>query len=152
VDVDREKVKTMWVQLSDVFDALQAYLGSFYTNDFNRFGRTSQVNVQADDRFRNLVLRHAEAESGGLLLDELLPDHLLEHDQTETVRVGRSAGVLSGALDVLVEVSLRNDRIAHPGNDTVDELRSGEEPGQADQENARDLSHDSFPGGRNSPV
>ncbi|HZY88790.1 MAG TPA: efflux RND transporter permease subunit, partial [Gemmataceae bacterium] len=52
VDVDRTKVKTMGVQLTDVFDALQAYLGSFYTNDFNRFGRTWQVNIQADAPFR----------------------------------------------------------------------------------------------------
>ena len=41
------------VPLSDVFDALQAYLASFYVNDFNRFGRTWQVNVQADAAFRN---------------------------------------------------------------------------------------------------
>jgi multidrug efflux pump len=52
VNVDREKVKAMGVQLTDVFDALQGYLGSFYVNDFNRFGRTWQVNVQADARFR----------------------------------------------------------------------------------------------------
>src|SRR5207253_9008016 len=52
VDVDRAKVKTMGVALTVVFDALQAYLGSYYVNDFNRFGRTWQVNVQADDRFR----------------------------------------------------------------------------------------------------
>src|SRR5207302_1882624 len=52
VDIDREKVKTMGVQLTDVFDALQAYLGSFYTNDFNRFGLTWQVNIQADASFR----------------------------------------------------------------------------------------------------
>jgi len=52
VDVDRTKVKTMGVQLTDVFDALQAYLGSFYVNDFNRFGRTWQVNIQADAPFR----------------------------------------------------------------------------------------------------
>jgi multidrug efflux pump len=52
VDVDRAKVKTMGVPLTDVFDALQAYLGSYYVNDFNRFGRTWQVNVQADARFR----------------------------------------------------------------------------------------------------
>jgi multidrug efflux pump len=51
-DIDRAKVKTMGVALSDVFDALQAYLGSYYVNDFNRFGRTWQVNVQADARFR----------------------------------------------------------------------------------------------------
>src|SRR5256714_6433182 len=52
VDVDRTKVKTMGVQLTDVFDALQAYLGSYYVNDYNRFGRTWQVNIQADAPFR----------------------------------------------------------------------------------------------------
>ncbi len=52
MDVDRTKVKTMGVQLTDVFDVLQAYLGSYYVNDFNRFGRTWQVNVQADAPFR----------------------------------------------------------------------------------------------------
>jgi multidrug efflux pump len=52
VDVDREKVKSMGVQLSDVFDAMQAYLGSYYVNDFNRFGRTWQVNIQAEPGFR----------------------------------------------------------------------------------------------------
>jgi multidrug efflux pump len=52
VDIDRTKAKTMGVPLTEVFDALQAYLGSFYVNDFNRFGRTWQVNVQADAPFR----------------------------------------------------------------------------------------------------
>jgi multidrug efflux pump len=52
VDIDRTKVRTMGVALTDVFDALQAYLGSYYVNDFNRFGRTWQVNVQADAAFR----------------------------------------------------------------------------------------------------
>jgi multidrug efflux pump len=51
-DIDRTKAKTMGVALTDVFDALQAYLGSYYVNDFNRFGRTWQVNVQADGPFR----------------------------------------------------------------------------------------------------
>ncbi|HEV3439506.1 MAG TPA: efflux RND transporter permease subunit [Gemmata sp.] len=52
VDIDRTKAKTMGVALTDVFDALQAYLGSYYVNDFNRFGRTWQVNIQADAPFR----------------------------------------------------------------------------------------------------
>ncbi|HEY1066221.1 MAG TPA: efflux RND transporter permease subunit, partial [Pirellulales bacterium] len=52
VEVDRAKAKTMGVPLTEVFDALQAYLGSYYVNDFNRFGRTWQVNVQADAPFR----------------------------------------------------------------------------------------------------
>jgi multidrug efflux pump subunit AcrB len=50
--IDRVKAKAMGVELRDVFDALQAYLGSYYVNDFNKFGRTWQVNVQADAPFR----------------------------------------------------------------------------------------------------
>jgi HAE1 family hydrophobic/amphiphilic exporter-1 len=52
IDVDRTKVKTMNIPLSSVFNTLQAYLGSAYVNDFNRFGRTYQVNVQADQQYR----------------------------------------------------------------------------------------------------
>jgi multidrug efflux pump len=52
VDIDRTKAKTMGVPLTDIVDALQAYLGSYYVNDFNRFGRTWQVNIQADAPFR----------------------------------------------------------------------------------------------------
>jgi multidrug efflux pump len=51
-DVDRRQAMSMQVPLSDAFDTLQIYLGSLYVNDFNRFGRTWQVNVQAEDRFR----------------------------------------------------------------------------------------------------
>ena len=50
--VDRERAKTYGVPLTDVFDTLQVYLGSLYANDFNRFGRTYQVNVQAESAFR----------------------------------------------------------------------------------------------------
>ncbi|HEX5660931.1 MAG TPA: efflux RND transporter permease subunit, partial [Polyangiales bacterium] len=51
-DVDRAKVKAHGVSVSDVFDTMQAYLGSVYVNDFNRFGRTFQVNVQAEAKQR----------------------------------------------------------------------------------------------------
>jgi multidrug efflux pump len=51
-DVDRERVKSYGVSLTDVFETLQVYLGSLYVNDFNRFGRTYQVNVQAESDFR----------------------------------------------------------------------------------------------------
>jgi multidrug efflux pump len=50
--IDREKAKTHGVAISDIFDTLQVYLGSLYANDFNRFGRTYQVNVQAEQQFR----------------------------------------------------------------------------------------------------
>ena len=52
VDIDREKARSMGVPLTEVFDALQVHLGSSYVNDFNRFGRTWQVKVQADAPFR----------------------------------------------------------------------------------------------------
>ncbi len=52
VDIDRSKVKMMGVELSDVFATLQYYLGGYYVNDFNRFGRTWQVNVQAEAPYR----------------------------------------------------------------------------------------------------
>src|SRR4051812_39654691 len=52
VDVDRVQCKTLGVPLSDLFATLQVYLGGFYVNDFNRFGRTWQVNLQADQDFR----------------------------------------------------------------------------------------------------
>ena len=50
--VDRERAKTYGVQITDVYETLQVYLGSLYANDFNRFGRTYQVNVQAESAFR----------------------------------------------------------------------------------------------------
>jgi len=52
-DVDREKAKAQKVPLQNLFETLQINLGSLYVNDFNRFGRTYQVVVQADDPFRD---------------------------------------------------------------------------------------------------
>jgi multidrug efflux pump subunit AcrB len=56
LDVDREATLQKQVPLQDVTDALEVYLGSLYVNDFNRFGRTWQVIVQAEAPFRE----HAE--------------------------------------------------------------------------------------------
>ncbi len=52
VEIDRTKVKTLGIPLNAVFGTLQAYLGSAYVNDFNEFGRTWQVRVQAGREFR----------------------------------------------------------------------------------------------------
>ncbi|MGD9722662.1 MAG: efflux RND transporter permease subunit [Pirellulales bacterium] len=69
VDVDRERAKAMGVGLDDVFLTLQLYLGGFYTNDFNQFGRTWQVNLQGDpksrltpDQVRQLKVRNDQDE------------------------------------------------------------------------------------------
>ncbi|MGE3292437.1 MAG: efflux RND transporter permease subunit [Geminicoccaceae bacterium] len=55
LDIDREKAQTLGVAISDIFAALQATLGGYYVNDFNLFGRTWQVNVQAEAEFRSRV-------------------------------------------------------------------------------------------------
>jgi multidrug efflux pump len=55
-DIDRDKIKQLGLNVGDVFQTMQIYLGSLYVNDFNRFGRTYQVIVQGDEEFRN----HAE--------------------------------------------------------------------------------------------
>lgn len=52
VDVDRTKCKSLGISLQDVFLTLQLYLGGYYANDFNQFGRTWQVNLQADPQYR----------------------------------------------------------------------------------------------------
>ena len=54
-DVDRTQTKSLGIPLSDVFDTLKANLGSTYVNDFNVFGRSYQVRVQADANFRARV-------------------------------------------------------------------------------------------------
>ncbi|MFQ3594100.1 MAG: efflux RND transporter permease subunit, partial [Gemmataceae bacterium] len=69
LDIDRVKCKTLGLALNDVFDSLQIFLGGAYVNDFNRFGRTWQVNVQAEAAFRlseesirNLKVRNNQGE------------------------------------------------------------------------------------------
>jgi HAE1 family hydrophobic/amphiphilic exporter-1 len=52
VEVNREKVKKLGIPLTTVFQTLQAYLGSTYVNDFNKFGRIYQVRVQAEAHAR----------------------------------------------------------------------------------------------------
>jgi len=52
-DLDRTKAAQLGVDVQDVFDTMQIYLGSYYINDFNRFGRTYQVIAQADRQFRS---------------------------------------------------------------------------------------------------
>ena len=70
-DLDRTKAKLLGLSLPDVFNTLQIYLGSLYVNDFNLFGRTFRVTMQADKDARadptdisRLYVRNA---SGGMV-------------------------------------------------------------------------------------
>ena len=60
-DIDRTRARQLSVPVTSVFDTMQIYLGSLYVNDFNKFGRTYSVRVQADAKFR------ARADDVGLL-------------------------------------------------------------------------------------
>jgi multidrug efflux pump len=60
-DLDRTRARQLGVAVTDVFDTMQIYLGSLYVNDFNKFGRTYSVRVQADAAYR------ARAEDIGAL-------------------------------------------------------------------------------------
>lgn len=53
IDVNRDKISSLNLKLDDVFAVLQANLGSLYVNDFNKFGKTYKVLVQADQEFRD---------------------------------------------------------------------------------------------------
>ena len=55
LDIDRAKLATMGVSAAEAFSTLQVFLGSLYVNDFNRFGRTWQVNIQGDANFRKQI-------------------------------------------------------------------------------------------------
>ncbi|MBL7648760.1 MAG: multidrug efflux RND transporter permease subunit [Candidatus Hydrogenedentes bacterium] len=52
VDVDRTRAKAMGLPMTEIFDSLQAYLGSLYVNDFTKFGRVYRVQVQAESEYR----------------------------------------------------------------------------------------------------
>jgi HAE1 family hydrophobic/amphiphilic exporter-1 len=55
LDIDRTKAETLGLNLSDIFTTLQATLGGFYVNDFNLFGRTWTVRLQAERAFRDAI-------------------------------------------------------------------------------------------------
>lgn len=80
LDVDREKAKKLGVPISDVTLALQAFLGGVNVNDFNRFGRTYKVTVQADPEFRSDIkevgLFHVRSSQGAMIpLSTLVTPH-----------------------------------------------------------------------------
>ncbi len=71
VELDREKAKSLGVRVDDVFQTLQAYLGSIYVNDFNLAGRTFRVMVQAEGEFRDVVddigALHVRSDAGAMV-------------------------------------------------------------------------------------
>ncbi len=125
-DVDRERAKTYGVNVTDVFDTLQVYLGSLYANDFNRFGRTYQVNVQAESEFR------------------------LQPDQIPRLKTRNVAGAMVplGSL-VKVNQSYGPDQVMHYNGFPAAEINGGAAPGYSSgqaQEAIAKVLRDRLPG------
>ena len=85
VEVDREKAMALGVPVSDVFDALQSTMGSLYVNDFNKFGRTYRVQMQADAR----VSRSQPEDLGNVYVrsagGEMMPLKSADHASSSVV-------------------------------------------------------------------
>ncbi|PPA03663.1 multidrug efflux RND transporter permease subunit, partial [Pseudomonas sp. MWU12-2312b] len=121
--IDREKAKTHGVAVSDIFDTLQIYLGSLYANDFNRFGRTYQVNVQAEQQFRlepdqigQLKVRNNKGEMIPLatfikVSDTSGPDRVMHYNGFITAEINGAAapGYSSGQAQKAIEKLLKDE-------------------------------------------
>ena len=102
LDIDRDKAQVLGVKISDIFNALQSTLGSFYVNDFNVFGRTWQVNVQAETPFRDntddiyqIYVRNAQ---GGMVpIRALAEAKLVQGPQTVVRYNGFRGAIVNGA-------------------------------------------------------
>lgn len=122
--IDREKAKQQGVNINDLFQTMQIYLGSLYVNDFNKFGRTYQVNVQADAEFRQqpeqiaqLKVRNKDGEMiplGSFLTVERSagPDRVMHYNGFTTAEVnaspapGYSTGQAQAAMEKILEETL----------------------------------------------
>lgn len=117
VDIDRVKAKSQGVPLNTIFETLQVNLGSLYANDFNRFGRTYRVMVQADAKFRmqtedigRLKVRNAAGEM--IPLSALLtikhstgPDRVMHYNGFPSADIsgGPAAGYSFGQATAAIE-------------------------------------------------
>ena len=117
VDLDRDKAKRLGVRVDDVFQTMQAYLGSVYVNDFNQFGRTYQVNVQADEAFRQnpeqiskLKVRNDQGEMIPLgafvnIVTSSGPDRVMHYNSYKTAEINSTPapGFSSGQAEAKIE-------------------------------------------------
>ncbi len=122
VEVDRERALALGVPVSDVFDALQSTMGALYVNDFNKFGRTYRVQIQADAAYRSrpedLGSVYVRSAAGDMVPVKALirtqgivgPDQLDRFNGFIAAKVmgGSAPGVSSGqAIGVVEEVAAK---------------------------------------------
>jgi HAE1 family hydrophobic/amphiphilic exporter-1 len=102
LDIDRDKAQVLGIKISDIFNALQSTLGSYYVNDFNVFGRTWQVNIQADTSYRERIedierIYVRNAVGGMVPLRALAEAKLVQGPQTVVRYNGYRGAVVNGA-------------------------------------------------------
>ena len=126
VDVDREKAKMQGVRVDDIFATMQIYLGSMYVNDFNKFGRNYQVNMQSLESFRQqpeqisqLKVRNANGDMIPLgsfvtVKHSAGPDRVMHYNGFITAEVnaspapGYSTGQAQAAIEKILAETLPN--------------------------------------------
>ena len=102
LEIDRDKAQVLGVKITDIFNALQSTLGSFYVNDFNVFGRTWQVNVQAETQFRDNIddiyqIYVRNAQGGMVPIRALAEAKLVQGPQTIVRYNGFRGAIVNGA-------------------------------------------------------
>ena len=102
LDIDRDKAQVLGVKITDIFNALQSTLGSFYVNDFNVFGRTWQVNIQAEQPSRDNVddiyrIYVRNAQGGMVPIRALAEAKLVQGPQTVVRYNGFRGAIVNGA-------------------------------------------------------
>jgi HAE1 family hydrophobic/amphiphilic exporter-1/multidrug efflux pump len=105
LDVDRDKAKTLGIRIDSIFQTLQIYLGGYQVNDFNLFGKTYKVMLQADEQYRqnpeqilDLYVRNdqgymAPISTLATVGKKTGPDVIQRHNMFRTAEIGGSSAL-----------------------------------------------------------
>ncbi len=120
VDVDKKKAAALGVEMSELYSTMQAYFGSFYVNDFSKYGKVYRVFVQADKKFRSdvkdidqLFVKNYKGEMVPLstlvkVTFETGPQNLTHYNMYRSITIngGAAPGYSSGqAMSAMQEIS-----------------------------------------------
>ena len=127
LDVDRDKAQALGVRISDVFAALQTTLGGFYVNDFNLFGRTWQVNIQAEatdrDEISDIWRIRVRSQTGQMVPLRAFADvrvvlgaqTISRYNNSRTVLLNGSPSPGTSSGDALLAMEQLSSRVLPPG-------------------------------------
>ena len=143
IDIDRSLAKAMRVDVDEILNTLQSFLGSRYVNDFNAFGRTYRVYIQADQAFRSnpadIGKLYARSETGEMIpLDTLVtvssttgPQTLNHYNLFRSIEIngspapGYSSGQAIAAMERIADETLPNSMGFEWSGISLEELESG---------------------------